>query len=176
VKKPKTNRRAARTHVFHLIYGLPFGGVLDAPNLAKAKAAYFDFLDEGETVDYGLENLARPKGLDAEYVDRAFWGVFERLAELDGVIENFLREWTISRISKIDLALMRLAIYEMLCEPEVPPGVAVNEAVELAKAYGTDDSPSFINGVLGNVSRAFQKKDLGGVAPDPPQGARPLTP
>jgi len=137
---------------------MPFNGVLDASKLAKIKAAYFDFLDEGETEYFGLKTIARPKVRDAEYIDRAFWGVFERLSELDGVIENFLRDWTISRINKVDLALMRLSIYEMLCEKDVPIGVAVSEAVELAKIYGTDESPAFINGVLGNVAREIEKK------------------
>jgi N utilization substance protein B len=150
------SRKTARRHAFHLIFGLPFIGVLDAPKLAKAKAAYFDFLD-GDLEDYGFEKLSRPKGRDSEYIDRAFWGVFERLNELDGVIENFLRDWTIDRINKVDLALMRLSIYEMLCEKDVPPGVAVNEAVEMAKLYGADESPAFINGVLGNVAREAAK-------------------
>jgi len=150
------SRKTARQHAFHLIFTMPFNGVLDASKLAKIKAAYFDFLDDGETEDYGFENLTRPRSRDAEYIDRAFWGVFERLSELDGVIENFLREWTIDRINKVDLALMRLSIYEMLCEKDVPIGAAVNEAVELAKHYGSDDSPAFINGVLGNVAREIQ--------------------
>ncbi|MCL2577157.1 MAG: transcription antitermination factor NusB [Defluviitaleaceae bacterium] len=152
------SRKTARRHAFHLIFTMPYNGALDAQKLAKIKAAYFDFLDEGETEDYGLENLTRPRSRDAEYIDRVFWGVFERLSELDGVIENFLREWTIDRINKVDLALMRLSIYEILCEKDVPIAVAVNEAVELAKLYGADESPAFINGVLGNVAREIQAK------------------
>jgi N utilization substance protein B len=151
-------RKAARRHAFHLIYGLEFSGTASVEKLAQARAAYYDFLDEGSAEDYGFEKLARPKGKDAEYIDRAFWGVFERVAELDGVIENFLRDWTITRINKVDLALMRLSIYEMLCEKDVPLGAAVNEAVELAKEYGVDESSSFINGVLGNVSREIKAK------------------
>jgi len=155
----RTNRRQARRHAFHLIFGLPFSPA-KVETLARARAFYYEFLEE-DTRDYGFEELTRPKGRDAEYVDRAFWGVFERLEQLDGVIENFLREWTISRLNKVDLALMRLCIYEMLCEEDVPIGAAVNEAVELAKEYGADESAAFINGVLGNVAREIQKKDTG---------------
>jgi N utilization substance protein B len=151
------SRRTARRHAFHLIFTLPFASA-SVEKLAKTKAAYYEFLDEGDLDNYGFEKLSRPKGQDAEYVDRAFWGVTERLAELDGVIENFLREWTIGRINKADLALMRLSIYEMLCEKDVPLGAAVNEAVELAKEYGADESPAFINGVLGNVAREIKAK------------------
>jgi N utilization substance protein B len=148
----------ARRHAFHLIFSLPFSGGAGVEALAQARAAYYDFLDEGNAADYGFDALTRPKGKDAEYIDRAFWGVFDRLGELDGVIENFLREWTIGRLNKVDLALMRLSIYEMLCEKDVPVGAAVNEAVELAKEYGADESPAFINGVLGNVAREIAKK------------------
>jgi N utilization substance protein B len=154
------SRSTARRHVFHLIFGMPFYGSFDVEKLAKCKAAYYEFLDEGDCEEYGLEKLTRPKKRDAEYVDRAFWGVSERLGELDRVIENFLREWSVDRINKVDLALMRLSIYEMLCEKDVPLGVAVNEAVELAKEYGTDESPAFINGVLGNVAREIKEKTI----------------
>ena len=144
-------RREARRHAFQLIFLLPFSGG-EVEELAKVKAAYYEFLSEEES---------RPKGRGAEYIDRAFWGVFERLGEIDQVIENFLRDWTSDRIHKVDLALMRLAIYEMLCEKDVPPGAAVNEAVELAKEYGADESPAFINGVLGNVARELARKEGG---------------
>ena len=150
------SRREARRHAFHLIFGLPFN-VANVEILAKIKAAYYEFVDDCDFEEYGLEKLTRPKGKNAEYIDRAFWGVFERLGELDGVISNFLRDWTIERVNKIDLALMRLSIYEMLCE-DVPLGAAVNEAVELAKEYGADESPAFINGVLGNVARAYAER------------------
>lgn len=149
------SRKTARRHAFHLVFGLEFGGA-EVEKLARSKAAYYEFLDENSAGDYGFEKLTRPKGRDADYIDRAFWGVFERRAELDGVIENFLRDWTIGRISKVDLALMRLSIYEMLCEKDVPSGVAINEAIDLAKEYGTDESAAFINGVLGNVAREMK--------------------
>ena len=143
------SRKTARRHAFNLIFTLPYDTV-DVEKLAKTKVAYFEYLEEND--------MPRPKGKDAEYVDRAFWGVFERISQLDGVIENFLRDWTVNRLNKVDLALMRLAIYEMLCEKDVPLGVAVNEAVELAKEYGADESPPFVNGVLGNVAREIKQK------------------
>jgi len=155
MSKPRMSRRDARRHAFHLVFQLPFYLSFyqqeSVEILAESKARYYDFLS-GETVE-AFEGLSRPVKRDAEYIDRAVWGVFDRRAEIDEVIETFLRDWTIDRINKVDLALMRLSIYEMLCEPDVPLGAAVNEAVELAKEYGGDESPSFINGVLGNVSR-----------------------
>jgi len=121
-----------------------------AGNLAWLKTLYYEYLD----------SIAeeRPTGKNDEYIDRVIWGTLEKEAQLDGVITSFLKGWELERISKIDLALMRLAIYEMLVEADVPSGVAVNEAVELAKAYGDDDSPAFINGVLGSVSRELKSR------------------
>jgi N utilization substance protein B len=139
------SRRDARRHAFTLVFQLPFHKDVTVESLAEAKKWYYENAD-----------VNRPKGKNAEYVDRTVWGVFDRQAQIDGVIENFLRDWDINRISKVDLAIMRLAIYEMLCEPDVPLGAAVNEAVEMAKEFGTDESPAFINGVLGNVSRSIK--------------------
>jgi len=148
------SRRETRRHAFHLIFQSPFYHNMET--LAEAKAWYFESIATGGIP--GLEELTRPIGQDAEYLDRAVWGVLDRVEELDRVIENFLRDWDINRINRVDLALMRLSIYEMLCESDVPLGVAVNEAVELAKEYGTDDSPAFVNGLLGSVSREIKQK------------------
>ena len=147
------SRITARRHAFNLIYQFPFHPDVDVEGIARLKADYYDFLDEAGLAEYGLVGLRRPKGGDTAYIDNVVWGVFDKQNWLDKVIENFLQDWTLERISRIDLAILRLAIYEMLRELDVPPGVAINEAVELAKIYGTDESPAFINGVLGNVAR-----------------------
>jgi len=154
-KNRPMSRRDARRHAFHLVFQLPFHGGSSVEILAESKATYYDLL--GDDIE-DFSTLSRPAGRDAEYVDRVSWGVFDRQDELDQIIEKFLREWTIDRINKADLALMRLSIYEMLCEPDVPLGAAVNEAVELAKEYGSDESPSFINGVLGAVARHLAER------------------
>ena len=72
----------------------------------------------------------------------------EKLNEIDEAINEKATGWKTSRMSKVDLALLRLAVYEICYDEEIPEGVAINEAVELAKKYGTDGSPAFINGVL----------------------------
>ena len=153
------SRSDARRHAFVLIFQMPFHNPMDAETLAWLKALYYECL-EG-TLACDDTPGPRPKGRDAAYTDRVIWGALEHLAQLDGVIENFLKGWDLSRINRVDLALLRLAIYEMLREPDVPLGVAVNEAVELAKAYGTEDSPAFINGVLGNVAREIKETGRG---------------
>ena len=73
-------------------------------------------------------------------------------AAIDARIEATSQHWTLMRMPFVDRNILRLAVYEILFEPEVPDSVAINEAVEMAKAYGTDDSPKFVNGVLGRIA------------------------
>ena len=147
------SRITARRHAFNLIYQFPFHPDVDVEGIARLKADYYDFLDEAGLAEYGLVGLRRPKGGDTAYIDNVVWGVFDKQNWLDKVIENFLQDWTLERISRIDLAILRLAIYEMLRVGDVPPATSVDEAVEIAKAYGHDGSYSFVNGVLSNVVR-----------------------
>ena len=88
-----------------------------------------------------------------DYVEKVFVGVFENLEEIDEKISANLQSWKISRISKVSLAILRLAVFEMLYMEDIPQGVSINEAVELAKKYSTQDDASFINGVLGARSK-----------------------
>ena len=89
-----------------------------------------------------------------DYIKDVFMGVFQNLEFIDSVISKYLQNWTIERISKTDLALLRLAVYEMKYCEDIPESVTVNEIVELSKVYSTDKGPAYINGVLGNISRS----------------------
>ncbi len=77
--------------------------------------------------------------------------IFSRIEELDAQISGKTEGWKISRFSRVDLSIVRLALYEILYDDETPEKVAINEAVELAKTYGGDDSPKFVNGVLARL-------------------------
>lgn len=88
-----------------------------------------------------------------DYIENTFTGVCDRLAEIDAAITPHLTRWTLDRISKPALALLRLAVYEILYNEDIPAGVAANEAVELAKKYCVEKDVAFINGVLGAVIR-----------------------
>ncbi|MBI4035102.1 MAG: transcription antitermination factor NusB [Candidatus Chisholmbacteria bacterium] len=81
--------------------------------------------------------------------------VLKHQATLDQLIGSCAPEWPLSQINKTDLAILRLAIFELKFTPRTPPKVVINEAIELAKAYGSDHSPSFINGVLGCVIKSL---------------------
>ena len=83
-----------------------------------------------------------------EEISRKYTGILEKKEELDTMLNEKAAGWTVSRMGKVDLTIMRLALYEMLYDDTVPVSVAINEAVELAKKFGQTDSSSFVNGVL----------------------------
>ena len=92
-------------------------------------------------------------GDDADYIRDALEGTLEHEREIDGAIEPKLVNWSIDRIARVDLAILRLAVYEILYRDDVPDAVAVNEAVELAKTFSTDEAGPFVNGLLGSLLR-----------------------
>ena len=91
------------------------------------------------------------KEKDKTYIFEKVEKISEKLEEIDAKINEVSEGWKTGRMGKVDLTLNRLAVYEMLYEEDVPAKVAINEAVELAKQYGTDNSPSFVNGVLAKL-------------------------
>lgn len=90
----------------------------------------------------------------SEYGKILFEGAVSQKNELDSIVEKFLKGWTLSRISKVNLAILRLALYEMMNCENVPESVVINEAVELAKKYSGADDSKFVNGILGSFSRS----------------------
>lgn len=93
------------------------------------------------------------------YIEHAAAGLAKRRKEIDKLIVKHAPEWPLDQIASIDRAVLRLGIYEVLYSEEVPPKVAINEAVEIAKAFGGENSGSFVNGVLGTVYRSSDKYD-----------------
>lgn len=116
----------------------------------------FEMLFPGNDNIYELIEAADESFEDfsvSDYAKKTVIGVESHKEELDGIIEKYLKSgWRISRIPKVDLALMRIAVYEMKYEKTVPVSVSINEAVELTKKYTIDDS-GFVNGVLGAIAR-----------------------
>ena len=91
------------------------------------------------------------KEKDRAYIFEKVGNISDKLEEIDAKINEVSEGWKTGRMGKVDLALIRLAVYEMLYDEDVPAKVAINEAVELAKQYGTDNSPAFINGILAKL-------------------------
>ncbi len=96
---------------------------------------------------------------------RLLEGVWERQSSLDEVIERYAPAWPVALLSIVDRNILRIALFELLCEINTPPKTAVNEAVELAKVFGSDSSARFVNGVLGTVMTALESGELKLVQP-----------
>ncbi len=127
-------RREIREQVFSILFRIEFYPKEELP----------------EQLQYISEDLdaADP---DVAYIQNKILAVADRVEEIDGMINEVARGWKTTRMGKVDLTLLRLAVYEIKFEDDIPTGVAINEAVELAKKYGTDDSSSFVNGILAKI-------------------------
>ncbi|MDR2647210.1 MAG: transcription antitermination factor NusB [Oscillospiraceae bacterium] len=132
------SRRAAREQGFALLFTLSFH-----PN-ATAQELVAGAIDENN----GVTALA----IDV-FAEQLVTRTIEHLDEIDAGIALRLKDWKMERISRVSLALLRLAVSELLYFDEIPTGVTINEAVELAKRYGDEDTPSFVNGILGTIAR-----------------------
>ena len=128
------NRKAARELAFEIIFEKNFR---DEP----IPEIIADAIEARQIVD---DDFARETAM----------GGWSNLEKIDVIISENLQGWTITRISKVALAILRLSVYEIMFSDAVPVSVSINEAVELAKKFGGDDDPSYINGVLGSVARA----------------------
>ncbi len=102
---------------------------------------------------------------DTPFIKSLVKGTIEKQAEIDAVLQPLAPEWPIKQIAKIDRVILRMGLYELLHAHDVPPKVIINEAVELAKAFGSDNSSKFVNGVLGSAYRKH--------APDGEEDVRP---
>lgn len=129
-------RSEMREHVFKLLFRVEFH---EAEELKEQDELYF-------------EPLAMAKENKKAISDRAE-AALARLPEIDKKIEELSVGWKKERIGKVELTIIRLAIYEILFDEQIPAGVAINEAVELSRKYGGDSSPSFVNGILGKLTR-----------------------
>ena len=92
-----------------------------------------------------------------KFIHKAIAGLKRHMEEIDAIIPASAPEWPIPQIAQVDLSILRLAIFELIFDDEVPPKAAINEAVELAKAFGGENSSKFVNGVLGTVFRTSAK-------------------
>lgn len=144
-------RANARELAVHLIYGRDFTG--EEPeqvvSVRLAKEYYNKLSEENEVYS------ERPSRAQMAYLDKVVSGVANRAEDLNAEIQKYAIGWDISRISRLTRAIMQLAIYEILYVEDVPTGVAVSEAVRLAKKYDGDDTGSFVNGILGSFARSL---------------------
>ena len=142
-------RANARELAIHLIYGRDFTG--EEPETVVATRLNRDYYQKlsGENEVYS----ERPSRAQLSYIDRVVSGVANREDDLNEQIQKYAIGWDISRISRLARSIMQLAMYEILYLDDVPTGVAISEAVRLAKKYDGDDTGAFVNGILGAFAR-----------------------
>ena len=134
-------RRKIREEIFKILFGMDFY----PPEEVKEQIAISIAQLKEELESFSVE--------DASYIETKACAVADRVTELDEAINQAATGWKTSRMGKAELAIIRLAVYEILHDDEVPGKIAVNEAVELAKKYGGEDSAGFVNGVLAKIIR-----------------------
>ena len=132
---PSANKRKSREQAFIILFEKSFNTELS--------------VDEIMDIAIETEVISKDK-MTADIVKKAE----ENIDEIDAAIENNLKGWSKLRISKVSLALLRMAVCEMKYFDKVPVGVSINEAVEICKVYGSDEDKGFVNGILGSISRA----------------------
>ncbi len=118
----------------------------------------FEKIFNDTSVEEIFEAAVDVRGFETdEYCISVFNGVYDKKDELDNIISENSNGWSVSRIGKVALAVMRLAIYEMLYRKDIPISVSVNEAVELCKKFALPEDASFVNGVLGSVAKKVEE-------------------
>ena len=149
-------RANARELAVHLIYGREFTGEEPEQVVAVrlANEYYAKLSQENEVYS------ERPTGKEIAYLDKVVSGVANRADDLNAEIQKYAIGWDISRISRLTRAIMQLAIYEIQYVDDVPTGVAVSEAVRLAKKYDGDDTGAFVNGILGSFARSLAAEEV----------------
>lgn len=149
-------RGNARELAVHLIYSQSFTG--DEPaHVVSAR------LDKEYYEKLSVENDVyedRPSRAQLRYIDNVVTGVSNRADDLNAEIQKYSIGWDVSRISRLARSIMQLAIYEILYVEDVPTGVAVSEAVRLAKKYDGDDTGAFVNGILGSFARSLTPEEV----------------
>lgn len=144
-------RANARELAIHLIYGRDFTG--EEPETVVAtrlnKEYYQQLSSENEVY------AERPSRAQLGYIDKVVSGVANRADDLNAQIQKFSIGWDVSRISRLARSVMQLAMYEILYIEDVPTGVAISEAVRIAKKYDGDDTGAFVNGILGAFARSM---------------------
>ncbi len=132
-------RHELREHIFLLLFRVEFNDPQEMPEQVAL------FVDE-------MRGDGKASAQDENYIQSKYEKVLEKLPQIDELLEGASKGWKLSRMNRVDLTILRLAVYEMKFDDDIPEKVAINEAVELAKKFSGDDAPSFVNGVLAKLA------------------------
>lgn len=131
------SRSELREHIFKMLFRMEFN---NEDEMKEQEALYFELLEQVEEKE-------------KQYILNKYRAIAEKLSEIDGLLSELSTGWKPSRMNRVDLAILRLAVYEIKWDEDVPTAVAINEAVELAKKYSSDSGPAFVNGVLAKAAK-----------------------
>lgn len=131
------SRTELREHIFRMLFRIEFNS---DEEMKEQEIFYF-------------EELPEANGKNKEYILNKYRAIVDKKDEIDALLNEVTEGWKTSRMNRVDLTILRLATYEVRWDEEVPTGVAINEAVELAKKYSSDDGPAFVNGVLAKIAK-----------------------
>lgn len=138
------SRRKARILAFQALY------FYDANRSPEEDLISFTWIDEKKLEKY------RQDGTE-DFSKLLIIGTLENLKEIDNKIKNHLDNWEIDRLNRVDLAILRLSTYSLLFQKDIHPSITIEEAIEICREYGTDDSYKFVNGVLDNIRKSLDK-------------------
>ena len=142
-------RSLVREHLFKLLFRIEFNTPEDMPEQVRL---YFE--DGIADADEGYKSTGSDvPAEDRQYISDKYEKILEHLPEIDDKIDKAAKGWSISRIGKVELSVLRLAVYEMLYDEDIPVGVAIDEAVELSKRFGQESSGPFVNGILATLAK-----------------------
>ena len=140
-------RSLIREHLFKLLFRVEFNSPEEMPNQVKL---FFEDSIKDDDVKHPAADIPEQ---DADYIRDKYEKIVKLLPEIDEKIDKASNGWSVSRIGKVELAILRLAVYEILYDDDIPAGVAIDEAVELSKRFGQDSSSSFVNGILATFAK-----------------------
>lgn len=143
------SRKTARSAAMQMIFEKVSGGQGGEDTL---KLVYDELREYGAAGERAVED-GEPDAEDREYISQAFNGVLSHLEELDDLIGKTAKGWSTDRMSLVDLTVLRLAVWEILYNPEIPDSVSVAEALELTELYSDPEDKPFVNGILGTIVR-----------------------
>ena len=149
------SRTTARIAAMQMIFEKVSGGQGGEETL---KMVYDELRENGLSPEAGIPE-SDPDQEDRKYISDTFQGVLEHLDEIDALLAQTAKGWTLDRMSLVDLTVLRLAVYEILHNPDVPDRVAVSEALELTERYSDPDDKSFVNGILGTIVRQKESRE-----------------
>ena len=132
-------RRELREHIFQLLFRVEFN---EKDEMAKQVGLFVEDMEEETEV----------KERDKTYISEKYAKIVEKLPEIDKMLDEVSKGWKTSRMGKVELTILRLAVYEMRFDEDIPQKVAINEAVELSKKFGGNEAPALVNGVLAKLT------------------------